>query len=111
MKTILISGETNEDIKNLIGNKVLGYGWNATDDMMKVSFTMYLCNKKRKMWTKPPLTVDTLHLLDSTPLTKRICLAITNGIFDFMGLACPFTIRFKLLMREFQRKSCMIGKF
>lgn len=24
----------------------------------------------------------------------------TNGIFDFMGLACPFTIRFKLLMRQ-----------
>ena len=100
IKVILATGETDEDLKHLIGNKVLGYCWDATSDNMGVTFTIYLCNKKRKVWTKPALTADTLHLLESTPLTKRICLAITNGIFDFMGIACPFTIRFKLLMRQ-----------
>ena len=68
--------------------------------MMEVPFSIYLCNKKRKVWPKPALTEETLNLLESTTLTKRVCLAITNGIFDFLGLACPFTIRFKLLMRQ-----------
>ena len=100
IKVILATGETDEDFKHLIGNKVLGYCWDATSDNMGVTFSIYLCNKKRKVWSKPGFTADTLHLLESTPLHMRICLAITNGIFDFMGIACPFTIRFKLLMRQ-----------
>ena len=100
MKVIVSSGETDESVKHLIGNKVLGYSWDATEDNMAVKFVMHLSNKKRKVRTLPALTEETLGLLESSPLTKRICLGICNGILDFMGLACPFTIRFKLLMRE-----------
>ena len=39
-------------------------------------------------------------LLYATIFTKRLCLGITNGFLDFLGIACPFTLRFKLLMRE-----------
>ena len=101
MKVIVRSGESDEDVKHLIGNKVFGYQWNATTDMMGCVFNVYLTNKKRKMRSKPALTLDTLHLLESTPLTKRICLGITNGFLDFLGISCPFTLRFKLLMRQF----------
>ena len=100
LKVIVSTGEANEEVKNLIGNKVLGYGWNATDDKMAVNFPVYLCNKKRKVSSHPALTVESLNLLDSTSLTKRICLGITNGFLDFLGISCPFTIRFKLLMRQ-----------
>ena len=100
MKVIVSTGEPDEAVKHLIGNKVLGYSWNATDDSMAVKFVVHLSNKKRKVRTLPALTKETLGLLESTPLTKRICLGICNGFLDFMGLACPFTIRFKLLMRE-----------
>ena len=96
LKVIVSTGESDEEVKNLIGNKVLGYGWNASNDMMSVSFPVYLCNKKRKVRSQPALTVDTLSLLEVTPLTKRICLGITNGFLDFMGIACPFLIRFKI---------------
>ena len=71
IKVILATGETDEDLKHLIGNKVLGYCWDATSDNMGVTFTIYLCNKKRKVWSKPALTSETLHLLESTPLTWR----------------------------------------
>ena len=100
LKVIVSSGEENEEAKNLIGNKVLGYGWNATSDMMSVCFPVYLCNKMKKVRSKPALTSESLHLLQSTPLTKRVCLGITNGFLDFLGISCPFTIRFKLLMRK-----------
>ena len=100
LKVIVSTGETNEDVKGLIGNKVLGYEWNATNDEMAVSFPVYLCNKKRKVRSQPALTAESLSLLQSTPLTKRICLGITNGFLDFLGISCPFTIRFKLLMRQ-----------
>jgi hypothetical protein len=100
MKVIVSSGETDEAVKHLIGNKVLENSWNTTDDSMAVQFVVHLSNKKRKVRTLPAPTNETLGLLESTPLTKRICLGICNGFLDFMGLACPFTIRFKLPMRE-----------
>ena len=99
-KVFISTGETDESLKNLIGNKALGYQWNATTDMMAVTFPIYLTNKRKKPRTQPALTKDTLELLDSTVFTKRICLGITNGFLDFMGIACPFTLRFKLLMRQ-----------
>ena len=52
------------------------------------------------MKQKPDLTVDTLDLLQTTKLTKRLCLSITNGFIDILGIACPFTLRFKLLMKQ-----------
>ena len=100
MKVIVSTGETDEEVKHLIGNKVFGYHWNASDDKMAATFVVHLSNKKRKVRIFPALTKETLGLLDSTTFTKRICLGICNGFLDFMGIACPFTIRFKLLMRE-----------
>ena len=72
---------------------------------MGVVFTVFLTNKRRKVRTKPAITKDTLDLLDTTAFTKRVCLGITNGFLDFMGISCPFTIRFKLLMRQLHEGS------
>ena len=47
----------------MIGNKVLGYSWNATSDVMEVSFPINLANKVRKMKQMPDLTNETLNLL------------------------------------------------
>ena len=99
-KTIVSTGDTDEEAKALLGDKVLGYGWNATTDMMKVNFPVYISNKKKKARMSPPLTLETLELLPKSIFTKRICLGITNGFGDFLGLASPFTIRFKLLMKQ-----------
>ena len=99
-KVFVSSGDTDEELMNLIGNKALGYHWKASSDMMAVSFPIYLTNKRKKARTQPPLCKDTLGLLETTSLSKRVCLGITNGILDFLGIACPFTLRFKLLMRQ-----------
>ena len=64
LKVIVSTGEFDDEVKNLIGNKVLGYGWNATDDNMAVSFPVFLCKKKRKVRSQPALPVENLSLLD-----------------------------------------------
>ena len=101
IKTIVSSGDTDEEAMALIGNKVLGYGWNASTDMMSVKFPIYLTNKKRKCRIDPPLTKESLiELLPKVKMTRRVCLGITNAFGDFLGMACPFTLRFKLLMKQ-----------
>ena len=101
IKVIVSSGEKNAEHKDLIGNKVLGYGWDATSDTMSVSFLVNVTKKKtKKLRSGPCLTVDDLSSLASITLTRRVCLGITNGFLDFLGLMCPITIRFKLLMKE-----------
>ena len=101
MKVAVASGETDEEIKNLIGNKVLGYGWDATSDEMDVKLPVNITKKKtKKLRSGPDLTVESLSMLAEVKLSKRTCLGITNGFLDFIGVACPFTLRFKLLMKE-----------
>jgi hypothetical protein len=101
IKTIVSSCDTDEDAMALIGNKVLGYGWCATSDMMSVKFPIYLTNKKRKCRMDPPLNKESLmELLPKVKMTRRVCLGITNAFGDFLGMACPFTLRFKLMMKQ-----------
>ena len=47
-KVFVDSGETDEAAKYLIGNKVLGYDWNATNDKMVVRLSVNVSKKKNK---------------------------------------------------------------
>ena len=69
--------------------------------MIKVTFPINVSKKKEKGLREfPDLTADSLSILNKTILTKRICLGLANTFVDFLGLACPFILRFKLLMKE-----------
>ena len=100
VKGMVSSGEEDSAARDLLGNKVLGYKWDAYTDTMAVKFNINIFGKIKKKKMKPDLTVDTLDLLMTAKLTKRVCLGITNGFADFLGVACPFTLRFKLLMKQ-----------
>ena len=100
IKVIVSSGETDSSAKDLLGNKVLGYTWEATSDQMSLQLPINISGRIRKTKPKPDLTSETLHLLQTTKLTKRLCLSMTNAFGDFMGIACPFVLRFKLLMKQ-----------
>ena len=100
-KVIVTTGETDEEAMNLIGNKVLGYGWNATTDMLSVKFPVNVSQKKSgKVRSGPNLDVESLDKLKDLTLTRRMALGVTNSFHDFLGIACPFLLRFKLLMKE-----------
>ena len=78
LKVIVTTGETDEEVKHLIGNKVLGYRWEATGDEMAVTLPVNVTKKKnKKLRSGPDLTKETLHLLAGFTLTKRICLGLT----------------------------------
>ena len=93
MKVLVRSGDTDQSNKDLIGYKVLRYGWDSSDDMMTVKFPINVSKKKgKKLRSLPDLTTESFHLLSSTVLTKRICLGVAHTFVDFLGLACPFTL-------------------
>merc|ERR1712101_106564 len=94
---LLITGKEESE---LLGNKVLGYGYNIKEDMLEVNFPINLSRKKRSVRTQPNLTLKDIDGLRSRSMTKRILLGVTNGFGDFLGIATPFTIKFKIMMRE-----------
>ena len=49
MKIVVSSGETDEAVKHIIGNKVLGYSWNATYDSMAVHFRFISAIRRGKL--------------------------------------------------------------
>ena len=105
VKVMVPTGEKDQEAKDLLGNKVLGYSWEATSDNMSVKFPVNISGRIRKLKKKPDLTPDTLHLLSGVKLTKKLCLGITNGFFDFLGISCPYILRFKMLEKKNTRES------
>ena len=68
VKVMVQSGESDQEALDLLGNKVLGYYWDASNDMMAVVFPVNLHGKVRKVNVKPDLTKADLHLLHSVKL-------------------------------------------
>ena len=84
------SNETLDD------QKVLGVKWNpATDAILSLNEITF--KQKKIMSENPDENED-----HSIPLilTKRIILSQINAFFDPLGLASPFAIRAKILMRR-----------
>ena len=100
VKEFVIEGDMEQADKNLLGNAVFGYGYDAKTGLMKMPVSLNLSKKKRSIRTLPDLTVNDLERLRSIQMTKRNLLGITNSFGDFLGVADPFTLRFKLLMRN-----------
>ena len=100
-KVIVTTGETDKEVTALIGDSVLGYGWNTASDDMSMSLPVNVSKKRtKKLRSGPNLTLDSLDQLKSLKLSKRLCLSVASGFHDFIGIGCPFTLRFKLLMQQ-----------
>ena len=111
MKVVVTTGETDKELTKLIGDKVLGYNWDTISDQMSASLPVNVTKKKtKKAKSGPNLTMETLGQLKEIKLTKRICLGVTSSFLDFLGIACPFTVRFKLLVQElFENKDVKLS--
>ena len=82
---------------------------------MAVKFPVKVSGRVRKLKQRPDITADSLKMLREVKLTRKICLGVTNSFVDFWGVACPFTLRFKLLMKQIFEDSsigwnCEIGE-
>ena len=100
VKDFVVEGDMEQSDHNLLNNTVFGYGWNPKTGMMKMPISLNMSKKRRNQRTEPNLQVKDLETLESIKMTKRNLLGITNSFGDFLGMAEPFTIRFRLLMKS-----------
>merc|ERR1712112_379119 len=58
-------------------------------------------SKRRKgIKSRPDLTLSDLEQFKTSSLTKRHVLSLCNGIYDPLGIASPYSIKLKLLIRN-----------
>ena len=100
VKAMCKSGEADGKALEKLGGTVLGLGWSTAEDMLEVRFRVNVSEHKRGKPTGPDLTVETLHLLDSAVVTKRLCLRIVSSQYDPLGIACPLMIILKCSLKE-----------
>ena len=78
--------------------RVLGMIWDADLDIFKFDVHLNFSPKHRTLRTGPDLKLE--DLTTEIPLTKRMILSQINAIYDPLGLAGPFIVRAKILMRQ-----------
>ena len=67
--------------------------------MLGVNFIFNPSKKKKGLKSSPDLTLaDMERFQDSSP-TRRALLSVVNGVYDPLGMASPYTIKLKLLMK------------
>ena len=76
--------------------KILGIKWSPYEDQLcfevKIKFS-----PKRKMTA---LANNAISEIPPQQLTKRMLLSQINSVYDLLGIAGPFTVRAKILMRH-----------
>ena len=82
--------------------KVLGVIWDPTTDNFHYKVKLSLSPKKKPTRTHKDATPANVPPTYSVPevLTKRMILSQVNSIYDPLGLAGPYTVRAKILMRK-----------
>ena len=109
IKEFVVGGDRSQSDENLLGSKVFGYEWNSKDDIMGIKFTVNLSKKKRGVRSLPNLTIDDTEELSNVIMTKRLLLGFANSFGDFLGVACPYTIRLKMSMKKLFELDVPIG--
>ena len=99
-KAMITSWEEDEEKLNKLGGAVLGIPWISGTDRWCIKFHVNLSKKKKGQPTGPDLSIETLVDLDKIILTKRVCLSVSNSLYDPLGLVSPIIIILKVSMKE-----------
>ena len=82
---------------NVATEKVLGVNWDPIKDHLCFSAKLnFISNRKRGVQKDNPNNDSKL----TPPVTKRMILSQVNSMYDLLGLAGPFTVWAKILMRH-----------
>ena len=76
---------------------------------MYLDFQFNMSKKRRGVRTGESLSKDNLDQLLEMKLTKGNLLGVTNSFGDFLGIAEPFTIRFRLKMKDLFDRDVPLG--
>ena len=100
-KVLVESGETDPEILEQFGSKVLGHEWAPTSDKLIFRLAVNLSKKTRTGERKAP---DLLHAdasrLHQMVFTKRRLLGWVMSLYDPMGLLTPILIKIKIELRR-----------
>ena len=100
-----ITGGINPEDGSIIPNEtvdvktVLGSSWDLRDDTIIFPSKINFSAKKRKQRTEPNVTLQNIHE-KLPPLTRRIVLEQTMGIYDPYGILAPLVLKAKILLRD-----------
>ena len=105
MKSWVVSNEpgNDDDIhfeQTTDREKVLRVSWDPKEDCFHFEVKLNFSQKKRKVRTGPSLRKEQIPNEIPSNLTKRMILSQVNSIYDPLGLAGPFTVRAKIMMRK-----------
>ena len=74
--------------------------WRPVEALFCFKVTLNFSRRKRKLHTEPDIESHQLKERFPAKLTKRMILSQINSIYDPLGLAGPFTVRAKIMMRK-----------
>ena len=100
LKTIVSSHNLDPESLAKLSDKVLGCLYDPKKDLIGIKFSFNPSKKKKGAKTKPDLTLLDVDTFYKSPQTQRSMLSICNRIYDLLGLAAPYTIKLKLLMKD-----------
>merc|ERR1712239_61014 len=100
LKTIVTSKSSDQESISKLSDKVLGYLYNPVDDRLGIKFVFNPAKKREGAKVRPDLTINDVDSFIKTPQSRRSLLTICNTVYDPLGLATPFTIKLKILIKE-----------
>ena len=100
IKAMTYSFDTDEEQAAKLGGNVFGYDWDVKTDTMAVKFPVNLSVKKRSVRSEPNLTISDIEKLRTMHLSKSNLLGFVNGFSDPVGMASPWYMKLKLLMKK-----------
>ena len=105
-----IAGQQDEDDMQVLSananaekkteSKVLGVSWSVSKDELCFKTKLNFSQRHRKVRSEPDIKEDEFPKRVPKVLTKRILLSQVNGVYDPLGLATPFTVRAKMMLRR-----------
>ena len=96
----MTSKSSDQESLEKLSDKVLGYLYNHMEEKLGTSITFNPAKKKKGAKVHPDLTLADVDDFIKTPQSRRTLLAICNAVYNPLGLATPFTIKLKILMKE-----------
>jgi len=109
LKAMAWSGEKDGDKLKKLGSAVLGQQFSTEDDTLAVVLGANISKRRRGEPTGPDLTPENLEELKECQLTRRICLSISNSIYDVLGICAPITIQLKLGIKKLFSEEYKLG--
>ena len=106
LKAIKVSGEENDEKLEKLGGAALGNKFSCKKDTPTIKFKANVTKRRRGKPTGGDLNVESLH---QVALTRRVCLSVTNSIFNPVGFVAPVTFKLKVYTKRLFMPELKLG--